>query len=380
MNRIYLDNAASTPMDPHVLEAMINVLRNYEGNPSSVHFHGRQQRALIEKARKEIAELIGAAPSEVFFTSGGTEADNLAIKGSVESLGIGRIVTTVIEHHAVTHTVEDMAKQGIEVVWLPVDAQGFPDLAALEATLQRGPKTLVSLMHANNELGTMIDLDQVAAICARHGAILHSDTVQTMAHVRYKLSDMPVHFVTASAHKFYGPKGVGFLYIKSGTRIQPQICGGSQERNMRAGTENVAAIVAMAAALQKCYGSFQEKTTHLWKLKHRMGAGLERMIPGIQFNGAIEEGKSIPTVLNVAFPSQEEESMILFNLDISGISASGGSACTSGSVKGSHVLAGIGCSAARSANSVRFSFGVQNTEAEIDLALEKIGQFLAVGV
>jgi cysteine desulfurase len=380
MNRIYLDNAASTPMDPQVLEAMINVLRNYEGNPSSVHFHGRQQRALIEKARKEIAELIGAAPSEVFFTSGGTEADNLAIKGSVESLGIGRIVTTMIEHHAVTHTVEDMAKQGIEVVWLPVDAQGFPDLATLEATLQRGPKTLVSLMHANNELGTMIDLDQVAAICARHGAILHSDTVQTMAHVRYKLSDMPVHFVTASAHKFYGPKGVGFLYIKSGTRIQPQICGGSQERNMRAGTENVAAIVAMAAALQKCYGSFQEKTTYLWKLKHRMGAGLERMIPGIQFNGAIEEGKSIPTVLNVAFPSQEEESMILFNLDISGISASGGSACTSGSVKGSHVLAGIGCSAARSANSVRFSFGVQNTEAEIDLALEKIGQFLAVGV
>lgn len=380
MNRIYLDNAASTPMDSEVLETMIDVLRNHEGNPSSVHFHGRQLRALIEKARKEIAEMIGAAPSEVFFTSGGTEADNLSIRGAVASMGIKRIITTAIEHHAVTHTVEELARQGVEVVWLPVDAQGFPDLVALESALKRGPKTLVSLMHANNELGTMIDLNQVATICERYDALLHSDTVQTMAHVRYKLSEMPVHFVTASAHKFYGPKGIGFLYIKSGVRILPQICGGSQERNMRAGTENVAGIVAMAAALKKCYAAFDSKTSHLWNLKRRMRAGLERMIPGVQFNGAIEEGQSIPTVLNVAFPSDEEESMILFNLDISGISASGGSACTSGSVKGSHVLEGIGCSAARSANSVRFSFGVQNTEAEIDQALEKIGQFLAVGV
>jgi cysteine desulfurase len=382
MSRIYLDNAASTPMDPEVFQQMVDVLSSFHGNPSSVHFHGRQLRALVEKARKEIAELIGASPSEVFFTSGGTEADNLAIKGAVETQGIGQVITTRIEHHAVTHTVEELEAKGIQVVWLPVDSQGFPDLAVLESALQSGPKALVSLMHANNELGTMIDLNRVGEICAKYGACLHSDTVQTMAHVHYKLSDMPVHFVTASAHKFYGPTGIGFLYIKSGVRIPPQICGGSQERNMRAGTENVAGIVAMATALRKCYGNFEQKTARLWALKTRMRHALETMIPGVQFNGAIEPGESIPTVLNVAFPCAEEadESMILFNLDISGISASGGSACTSGSVKGSHVLAGIGCSPARAANSVRFSFGIQNTEAEIDEAIAKIGLFMAVGV
>ncbi len=382
MSRIYLDNAASTPMDAEVFQQMVEVLGNFYGNPSSVHFHGRQLRALIERSRKEIAELIGASPSEVFFTSGGTEADNLAIKGAVETQGIGQIITTRIEHHAVTHTVEELEAKGMSVVWLSVDHQGFPDLVALEDALKQGPKALVSLMHANNELGTMIDLDKIGALCAKYGACFHSDTVQTMAHVRYRLSEMPVHFVTASAHKFYGPCGVGFLYIKSGVRIPPQICGGAQERNMRAGTENVAGIVAMAAALRKCYGAFETKSAHLWALKTRMRNALEQNVPGIQFNGAVEKGFSIPTVLNVAFPCLEdaEESMILFNLDISGISASGGSACTSGSVKGSHVLAGIGCSPARAANSVRFSFGVQNTEAEIDEAILKISQFLAVGV
>ncbi len=367
-------------MDAEVLDLMIDVLRSANGNPSSVHYHGRQLRAMIEQSRKEIASLIGASPAEIFFTSGGTEADNLAIKGAVATQGIQQVITTAIEHHAVTHPVEDLEKAGMKTVWLRVDSEGFPDLAQLETALQSGDKSLVSLMHANNELGTMIDLDQVARLCARYGAILHSDTVQTMAHVHYKLSDMPIHFITASAHKFYGPKGVGFLYIKSGTQIPAQICGGSQERNMRAGTENVAGIVAMAAALKKCYGSFEQKTAHLWNLKQRMQQGLERMVTGVQFNGAIEPGKSIPTVLNVAFPSDEEESMILFNLDIGGICASGGSACTSGSVKGSHVLAGLGHGQARVSNSVRFSFGVQNTEAEIDEALAKIGEFLHVRV
>jgi cysteine desulfurase len=380
MERIYLDNAASTPLDAEVLEQMIAVLREYQGNPSSVHSHGRQLRNLIEKARKEIAEMLGAAPSEIFFTSGGTEADNIAIKCSIESQDIGQVISSKIEHHAVTHSVEELALRGLPTHWLPVDQRGFPDLNALESLLQRGPKALVSLMHANNELGTMIDLNQVAALCERYGALFHSDTVQTMAHVHYHLAETPIHFVTASAHKFYGPKGVGFLYVKSGTRIPPLICGGSQERNMRAGTENVAGIVAMAYALKKCYGAYETKTAHLWNLKQRMKAGLERIVPGVEFNGAIEMGQSIPTVLNVAFPSAEADSMMLFNLDINGISASGGSACTSGSVKGSHVLEGIGLDPLRAANSVRFSFGVQNTVEEIDRAVEKIGSFAAVGV
>lgn len=380
MNRIYLDNAASTPLDQEVLEYMITVLQDCQGNPSSVHFHGRQQRATIEKARKDIADLMGAAPSEIFFTSGGTEADNMAIKCSMDSQRIAQVVSTRIEHHAVTHSVEGLEAAGKPVTWLQVDHEGFPDLNQLEDCLKRGPKTLVSLMHANNELGTMIDLDEVAMLCERHGAILHSDTVQTMAHVPYRLAASPIHFVTASAHKFYGPKGVGFLYIKSGTRIPPLICGGAQERDMRAGTENVAGIAAMAFAMKKCYAHLEAKNAHLWSLKERMKAGLERIVPGIRFNGALDRGRSIPTVLNAAFPSEETESMLLFNLDIHGISASGGSACTSGSVTGSHVLAGIGCDAARSANSVRFSFGIQNTAAEIDEALEKISSFMAVGV
>lgn len=381
MKRIYLDNAASTPIDQEVLDHMVSVLRDYHGNPSSVHAHGRQLRTIIEKARKEIAEMVGAAPSEIFFTSGGTEADNLAIKCSFGSDSpLGQVISTPIEHHAVTHSVEHVAANGIPVTWLNVDGEGLPDLNQLEHRLKSGPKALVSIMHANNELGTMVDLAQIAELCHRYGALYHSDTVQTMAHVPYKLSDLPVNFVTASAHKFYGPHGVGFLYIKSGTRIPPLLCGGSQERNMRAGTENVAGIAAMAYAMRKCYGNLEAKNDHLWSLKERMKAGLQRIVPGVTFNGATERGRSLPTVLNTAFPSDEEESMLLFNLDINGISASGGSACTSGSVKGSHVLHGIGCSATRSANSVRFSFGMQNTLQEIDEALIKIESFTRVGV
>lgn len=380
MNRIYLDNAASTPMAPDVLAHYIEVLQRDFGNPSSVHAHGRSLRAMIEQARKDIAAVIGASPAEVFFTSGGTEADNIAIKCSVAGQGIQQIISTRIEHHAVTHPIEDFEAKGMPVTWLNVDSQGFPDLNQLEDQLKNGKKTLVSLMHANNELGTLIDLNAVAAICDRYGAIFHSDTVQSMAHVKYELSKMPVHFVTASAHKFYGPKGVGFLYVKAGTKIPALICGGSQERNMRAGTENVAGISTLAYALNKCYGSFEDKTNHLRALKNRMKAGLERVVPGISFNGAIEDHNSIPTVLNAAFPSVESDSMLLFNLDIAGISASGGSACTSGSLKGSHVLDGIGCDPIRSANSVRFSFGIQNTIEEIDAAIEKVAEFSRVGV
>lgn len=376
MRRIYLDNAASTPMDPEVVDHMIPYMKEFYGNPSSVHDHGRKLRAVIEQARKDIAGLIGAAPAELFFTSGGTEADNTAIKCTVNGLGIEHIVTTRIEHHAVTHPVEEFEKAGKKVTWLPVDETGHPDLEALETALAGNSRSLVCLMHANNELGTLLDIEATSEICARYDAIFHSDTVQSMANVKYNFSELGLNFATAAAHKFYGPKGVGFLYMKSGTKVPALICGGSQERNMRAGTENVAAIAGMAFSLKKCYGNFEEKNAHLRMLKERMKAGLFSRIPGMQVNGAEGDGKSIPTVLNVAFPAETAESMLLFNLDINGISASGGSACTSGSVKGSHVLAGIGCAPERAANSVRFSFGVQNTVDEIDYAVEKVAGFI----
>lgn len=378
MSRIYLDNAASTPMDAEVLDYMIPYLRDFHGNPSSVHEHGRKLRAVIEQARKEIANLIGAAPAEIFFTSGGTEADNLAIKCSVLGLDIQHVVTTEIEHHAVTHPVEELERKGTKVTWLPVDSVGHPDLEALDQALAAHPQALVSLMHANNELGTLLDIQAAAQICQRHGAIFHSDTVQSMAHVHFDLTKLPLQFLSASAHKFYGPKGVGFVYIRSGTKVPPLLSGGSQERNMRAGTENVAAIAGMAFALRKCYENHERQHAHLSALKARMRAGLQATIPGITFNGPSDPSKAIPTVLNAAFPSDGSDSMLLFNLDINGISASGGSACTSGSVKGSHVLAGIGCDPVRSANSVRFSFGVQNTPAEIDLALDRIAAAVRV--
>ncbi|HHG83124.1 MAG TPA: cysteine desulfurase, partial [Bacteroidetes bacterium] len=357
MRHVYLDNAASTPMDPEVLEHMVPFLLEHHGNPSSVHHHGRKLRAVIEKSRKEIAALLGAAPAEIFFTSGGTEADNMALKGC-EANGITHFISTRIEHHAVTHPLEAFEKKGKKVSWIPVDETGHPDLEALERALAEGPRAMVCLMHANNEVGTILDMEAVAKCCQRHDAIFHSDTVQSMANVKFNLAETPVQFLAASAHKFYGPKGIGFLYMRSGMQIPAMLCGGSQERNLRAGTENVASIAAMAFSLGKCYANFEKKNTHLSELKQYLWEGLKRTVPGIQVNGTLEPGKAIPTVLNVAFPSDSTESMLLFNLDINGISASGGSACTSGSVVGSHVLAGMGHSPVRAANSVRFSFGM----------------------
>ena len=379
--RIYLDNAASTPMDPEVLDHMVPVFRELNGNPSSVHHHGRQLRALIEKARKTVAETLGAAPAEIFFTSGGTEADNMAIKGAVEGQGIKHVISSKIEHHAVTHTIENLEKEGrITVTWLDVDSKGNPDLEQLDQVLAAQGPTLVSLMHGNNEIGTLLDLVKTGEICRKHGALFHSDTVQTITQERYNLSEQPVDFITASAHKFYGPKGVGFLYVRSGVCIPSLICGGSQERNMRAGTENVPCIVGMAFALKKCYDNFDSKRAKLLSLKAHMRQRLENEVPGVSFNGEISPETSMPTVLNVSFPGEGTESMLLFNLDIAGISASGGSACTSGSVTGSHVLSGIGVSPERSANSVRFSFGVDNTLEEIDLCIDKLKEIIDIPV
>lgn len=375
--RVYLDNAASTPLDPEVLKEMMPYLTEIQGNPSSVHYHGRQLRNAVETARKTIAALLHCSPAEIIFTSGGTEADNLALRSAICGLNIRQVISTRIEHHAVEYTLLALEKEGrIQMHWLDVDAKGNISLEQLEFLLKQHPGALVSLMHGNNEIGTLLPLEEVARLCEQYQALFHSDTVQTMGHIAYDLSRVPVHFVTGAAHKFNGPKGVGFLYIRQGTLIPPMILGGGQERNMRAGTENVAGIVGMAVALRKCYDHLEEKTNHLLSLKQYFKEQLVNRFPGVSFNGETEAGKSLPTVLNVCFPGKEEDLMLLFNLDISNISASGGSACTSGSVHTSHVLHNIGLEENKAVNSVRFSFGIQNTREELDYVLTRLEDIL----
>ncbi|MEM6345009.1 MAG: cysteine desulfurase family protein [Bacteroidota bacterium] len=372
-SRIYLDNAASTPLDPEVFSHMQPWFLQHPGNPSSTHAYGRPLRNAIEAARRDIAKVIGAQTGEIFFTSGGTEADNLAIKGAVCGLGHKHIISSPIEHHAVTHTIENLVEKGEATVsWLQPDAKGNIDLQALEDLLKTHPKSLVSLMHGNNEIGTLNDIQAIGALCESYGALFHSDTVQTMGNLPINVQEINVHFLAASAHKFNGPKGTGFLFVRRGYKIPAQIDGGSQERNLRAGTENVASIVGMAAALQKCDRMMKEKQAKLWELKQHMKSLLETAFPDVRFNGETEPGKSLPTVLNVAFPCGEDDAMLLFNLDLAGIAVSGGSACNSGANIGSHVLRGIGADRSALINSVRFSFGSQNTKAEINQTLEQL--------
>lgn len=381
MESIYLDNAASTPLHPEVLEAMLPYLKDLQGNPSSVHAHGRKLRSAIEKSRKTIADLLGCAPGEIVFTSGGTEADNYAIKSCFSERKFQQIITSPLEHHAVLHPVELLKKQNPELTltYLDCDEKGNLDMAQLEEALKDAPgKTFVSLMHGNNEIGTLNDLEAIGALCETFGAVFHTDAVQSIGHLHLCPESTKVHFIAASAHKFYGPKGVGFMYKSPKASQMPSlICGGGQERNQRAGTENVAAIVGMTKALEMMYENREANEAKLWGLKRRMKTGLLDRVPGVKFNGETEEGRSLPTVLNTAFPGTDEESLLLFNLDLAKISVSGGSACTSGSVSASHVLTALGCEPVRMANSVRFSFGLFNTPEEIDYALDKIESLVA---
>lgn len=374
--QIYLDNAASGMLDGRVLEAMLPYLTEYQGNPSSIHHHGRILRAAIEKARKTVADLLNCSPSEIVFTSGGTEADNYALKCAAHDYKVKQLISTSIEHHAVTHTLEQIAKEkNIPLVWLSVDSKGHIDLKELEKHLQNEPHSLVSLMHGNNEIGTLHPIQEIAQLTKFYGAIYHCDTVQTMGHFLFNTQSLEIDFMVGSAHKFYGPKGIGFLYRKADKNLSPLICGGSQERNQRAGTENVAGIVGLAKALELCYRDYNIYHEHLWKLKNTFKNELESLLSNIQWNGETSEDKSLPTVLNVTFPFEEDQ-MILLNLDMHGVSASGGSACTSGSNKGSHVLQGIGLKQSAIANSVRFSFGVQNTLEEIHQTIQILKNIL----
>ena len=366
MQRIYLDNAATTPLDPEVLDAMLPILQNGFGNPSSIHAHGREIRSLIERARKSMAGILNTSPSELLFTSGGTEADNMAITSSIQTLGLKHAITSRIEHHAVLHTLEDLAKKGIiQLSFVDLDENGNIDLAHLESLLKNNSRTFVSLMEANNEIGNLIDLNAIGSICERYDAVFHSDTVQTVGHFKHDLQALKANFIVGAAHKFHGPKGIGFLYVSSKLKINPFIHGGAQERNMRGGTENVYGIVGIAKALEVAYRDMDAHKRHIESLKNRMMTKLIEGIDGIRFNGLSNDlERSNYVVLNVSFPPRTDSDMLLFNLDIAKVSCSGGSACSSGTNIGSHVLSALNIEENR--GNVRFSFSKFNTEAEID--------------
>jgi len=377
--RVYLDNAASTAMDDRVIEAMLPYMKEHYGNPSSVHGHGREVRTAIERSRKKVAELINASPSEIFFTSGGTEADNTALVCGIDSHKIQHVITSPMEHHAVLHTLEECAKKGhISLSKVEVNSVGEISLDHFRELLSDDRKALVSIMHANNEVGNINDLQAISQIARDRGAFMHSDTVQTMGHYVHDLKQLPVDALVGAAHKFHGPKGAGFLYVRKDKKILPLIHGGAQERNMRGGTENVIGIIGLAKALELAYEDMSGHRKHIEALKKHMMEKLIQAIPGVSFNGLSGDmEKSLYTVLNVSLPPSEDNSgMLLFNLDLHGISASGGSACSSGATVGSHVLRALGHTAERDA--VRFSFSRFNKIEEIDYTVEKLKELYPV--
>lgn len=372
MKNVYLDNAATTPMAPEVIEVMMTAMQENFGNPSSTHAFGRKSKALLENSRRTVARLLNCEPSEIIFTSGGTEADNMAINSSVHLMGVTRIITTSIEHHAVGHTVESLEKGGkAEMVFVNMDTCGSVDLKHLEELLSdTSKKTLVSLMHANNEIGILLPLKKVSELCKKYDALFHSDTVQTMGHYTFDLKELDIDFITCAAHKFHGPKGIGFLYCNKRAKVENLIHGGSQERGLRGGTENLYGIVGLAKAMELAYEDVESHQKHVQDLKNHMIAQLKEQLPDVGFHGSIQPEESLYTVLNVKLPATEKSGMLLFTLDLKGVAASGGSACTSGANKGSHVLTGIQADLSRP--NVRFSFSRYTTKDEIDYAVNVI--------
>ena len=370
--KVYLDNAATTPMDKNVIDEMVSVMNNHFGNPSSIHSFGRESKSIIERSRKKVAKQLNCSPGEIFFTSGGTEADNIAIRCGMSDLGINHAITSKIEHHAVGHTLKDMASKGlIKLSYVNLDKDGSVDLTHLEELLQSNDRSFVSLMHANNEIGNLLPLKECGEICQKYNAIFHSDTVQTMAHYYFDLQDLYIHFITAAAHKFHGPKGNGFLFVRDTISIKPLIYGGAQERNLRAGTENVYGIAGLAKALEISYQELDAHRKHIEEIKKYTIESLKEVIPGVEFNGASADlDRSLYTVLNILFPKTDIAEMLFYNLDILGISTSGGSACSSGSSIGSHVLNEV-CSDLQRP-SLRFSFSRYNTKGEIDYVIDQL--------
>jgi cysteine desulfurase len=374
MNRIYLDNAATTPLDPRVMEAMLPYLTTHFGNPSSIYSFGRETRLAVENARKTVAGIVKASPGEIFFTSGGTESDNMALLAAVENLGCRHIITSAVEHHAVLHTVEHLQKKyKLAVSYVPLTENGHVDLAHLSNLVASSTeRVVVSLMHANNEIGNLLDIERVGAICKEHNAIFHSDTVQTLGHYRLDFSKKWIHFATGASHKFHGPKGVGLLYVSDTIAIQPMLHGGGQERNMRAGTENIYGIVGFAKALELADQQLDQDMMHILSLKQYMAKALEQQVPGLLFNGDWN-GQSLYTVLNVSFPRNEKTEILLMALDIRGICVSGGSACSSGADLGSHVIRAL---RPTTGVPIRFSFSKYNTREQIDEVLRVLAELI----
>ena len=366
--RVYLDNAATTPVAPEVIDVMVPILTNDFGNPSSIHSYGRHVKGFVETSRKTIAKHLNCHSSEIIFTSGGTEADNMALYSSVHKMEVKHIITSRIEHHAILHTAEAIEKEGLaRISYVQVDSKGNVDLANLETLLQTQEKTLVSLMHANNEIATLLPLEKVSQLCKKYNALFHSDTVQSIGHYPFDLQELDIDYLSGAAHKFHGPKGVGFLYINKKINGSAFIHGGSQERGLRGGTENVSGITGLATALDLAYEGLSEHQVHVQSLKNHMIDQLKKSIPDVYFHGEIEASKSLYTVLNVSFPNTEKTGMLLFTMDLKGVACSGGSACSSGALGGSHVLAGINSDANRP--NIRFSFSRYTTLEEVDYAL-----------
>ncbi|MEY2899119.1 MAG: hypothetical protein RL138_1172 [Bacteroidota bacterium] len=376
--RIYFDNAATTDIDPIVAEAMIPLIKDGFGNPSSIYSYGREIKSVLEGARKSVAQLLGANPGEIFFTSGGTESANMILRRAVYDLGVKHIISSPIEHHCVTHTVDDIDRLGhAKAHWVALLEDGSIDLTDLEEKLKslKGEKTIVSLMHANNEIGNLLDIEKVGALVHSYDALFHSDTVQTIAHYKFNLKEMPVDFITGSGHKFHGPKGTGIVYISDKVKIHPFITGGGQERNMRAGTENVYGIAGFAKAMEIAYANFETEKAHISAVKEYMREQLKQNFPDISFNGNQGEW-SLYTVLSTAFPKNEKTEMLLYTLDMAGICVSGGSACSSGASAGSHVIQALYKGQANQ-STIRFSFSKNNTKEQVDIVINKLKELLA---
>lgn len=379
MKSIYLDNAATTPMLPEVIEVVQQSMQNNFGNPSSTHQYGRRAKASVETARKNIAKHFNVTASEIFFTAGGTEADNLILYNAVLNLGVKRIVTSKIEHHAVLKTVAYLQKEyNINIEFIRVDVNGNVLLKELDTVLgSSDEKTLVSLMYVNNEIGNLLPIKEVSEICKKHQAYFHSDTVQAIGHYQIDLKKTPIDFIVASAHKFHGPKGVGFVFVRKGVSLRPMFHGGEQEKGIRSSTENVHAILGMEKALKIAYVSLKEDEEYIKGLKEYFIKELKKHFKEVDFNGeSANLKKSSYTILNVRFPLQEK--MLLFNLDLAGVAVSGGSACQSGANKGSHVLDAFLNNDDAEKTSVRFSFSKLTTINEIDFVIEKLKKMIKV--
>lgn len=380
MKKVYFDNAATTQLRKEVVHAMVNVLNTEYGNPSSTHSYGRSSKSLLENCRKEIAKLFNVTAAEIIFTSGGTEADNLILQSCVCDLKVRRIISSPIEHHAVLHTIERLEQtEHISVEYVKLNPDGHIDLDHLEVLL-RSPaeKTLVSLMHVNNEIGNLLPLKETVLLCKQYNALFHTDAVQSVGHFELDLSDVPVDFAAIAAHKFHGPKGAGFAFVRKNTGLKPLLYGGGQERGLRAGTEAVYAIAGMAEALKLAYQNLSEESSYILDLKKYFRDQLVAKIPGVIFNGACgDDAHSTYTLLNIGLPISEDKAMMLvFQLDLKGIACSQGSACQSGSNEGSHVLKAIHNNQETQMPSVRFSFSSFNDKEEIDYVIAVLEEFV----